>query len=403
MLKIAFITTIERNPGDAFIRAGIEYLIQQHIPYYLPIYVDKHDYRACGIRRNSHFCGLARKLAGILTGNSPNRPDTFSIADIVVQAGTPFYYISPGRDGTYARFTSSISTDWIQEVWLKRLFKLGKSVPILNLAVGTCQPYHSDAAEFDLSPELVTFIRRTCEDSKLTIVRENLAYQLLSRYGLQGYSLPCTAIFAPDFHQLFPEPGTFVCMNYMPGGAHYTLGQKVDFEGWERTFLALYEDLRKRHSVVVMCHSPSEVLKVRAMLPDAETFFSTDYTAYLRMYAKASFGILNRVHGAMVMAGMGKPAVVVGNDSRAKMAEMMGLPIYFVNDATQAQLNEHIANFEAHADAWFERLMSKKAKARQEYLRLIGDALEGTIGSLEYASGYQKSDFDKVKKQIGGK
>lgn len=396
MLKIAFITTVDRNPGDAFIRAGIEYLVQQHIPYYLPLYVDKHEYRASGIRKGRLLCDLAGIFDRLLPGASRGG-DPLASADIVIQAGTPFYYISPGSDGTYANYTSSVSTDWIQEVWLERLFKQTSPATILNLAVGTCQPYHSDATEFDCSPELVQFIRKTCADAKLTIVREKLASGLLSRYGLQAYCLPCTAIFAPDFHRIYPEPRSFVCMNYMPGGAHYTLGQDIDFDGWEKIFLAVYEDLRKRHSVVVMCHSPGEALKVRALLPEADTFFSTDYADYLRMYAKASFGVLNRVHGAMVMAGMGRPAVVVGNDSRARMAELMGLPTYFVNEVTQARLRDHIADFEARPDEWSDKLMAIKADARKQYLQLLGGALEDVLASVEYGPGYQRSDFDKVK------
>jgi len=384
MLKIVFVTTVDRNPGDSFIRAGIEYLIRQFIPYYQPVYIDKHEYKS--LQGKGWFGRLTK-----------GRLDLFDQADLVIQAGTPFYYISPGKDGTYARHTSSISTDWIQEVWLNRLLKRGFDTPILNLAVGTCQPYHSDGMEFSQDEQMVEFVRDTVLASRLTIVREKLAAHLLSSHGLEASCLPCSAIFAADHHRVYPERPTFVCLNYMPGGAHYTLGQAIDFEGWEKTFLSVYRDLSQCYRVVVMCHSPSEVIKARALLPEADTFFSADYRDYLHMYARARIGVLNRVHGAVVMAGLGRPAVVVGNDSRARMAELIGLPTYYVNGVTREEIDGQIADFDAHPDAWSERLMAVKDNARRQYLGHLGVVLSRVLSEIENKPGYQRSDFDKVK------
>lgn len=390
VLKVTFVTTVDRNPGDAFIRAGIEYLLQQHIPYYQPIYVDKHEYKSP--RRG--FPKIKR-LWPIKIEND----DPFSSADIIVQAGTPFYYIIPGPDGTYtSSFFSSVSTDWIRKVWLEKLLRLAKLPPVLNLAVGTCQSFSSDASEFDRSPELLAFIRKTVELSALTTVRERIAARLLDRCSLPSHCLPCAAIFAADYHRIYPEQPSLVCLNYMDGGAHYTLGQTIDFEGWERAFLAVYRSLNQRYSVVVMCHSPGEVLRVRSLIPEADTFFSSSYQGYLRVYAKARFGIFNRVHGAMVLAGMGRPAVVVGNDTRARMAELMELPTYFVNEATPDCLLEHVVDFEEHADTWSGRLLAIKVAARKQYLRLLHGGLSRVLPLVAGSPGYQRSDLDRAKR-----
>jgi len=395
LLKIAFITTVDRNPGDAFIRAGIEYLLQQHIPYYQGVYVDKHEYRGntAGGGMKGRFLKCVRRL---LQGDHQSGGDPFACADLIVQAGTPLYYISPGKDGTYASFSSSITTDWVSEVWLKRLLRLPSPPPLLNLAVGTCQPFRSDTSEFDHSPPLLEFVRRTVNLSALTTVREKTAVHLLERCGLQAPCLPCTAIFATDHHRIYPERPQFVCLNFMEGGAHYTLGQEIDSEGWRRTFCTIYESLNRQYPVVVMCHSPGEVLRVRSLLPEADTFFSLHYEDYLRMYAKARFGVLNRVHGAMVLAGLGRPAVVVGNDSRGRMCELMHLPVSFVNDATPEGLLAHCADFADQPEAWSDRLLATKSVCRAQYLRLLDSCLATVRPRTGGGPGYQRSDFGKT-------
>jgi len=395
LLKIAFITTVDRNPGDAFIRAGIEYLLQQHIPHYRGVYVDKHEYRS-----NTAGGGIKdRLLSGakrLLRVGIPCSDDPLSGADLIVQAGAPLYYISPGKDGTYASFSSSITTDWVSEIWLKRLLHLSSPPPLLNLAVGTCQPFRSDTSEFDHSPALLEFIHTTVNVSALTTVRENTAARLLERCGLQVPCLPCTAIFATDHHRIYPERPQFVCLNFMEGGAHYTLGQEIDFENWRCTFRAIYEFLSKQYPVVVMCHSPGEVLSVRSLLPESDTFFSPNYEDYLRMYAKSRFGVLNRVHGAMVLAGLGRPAIVVGNDSRSRMGELMHLPVSFVNDATPENLLAHCADFAAQPEAWSDKLLATKSASRLQYLHLLEGCLTTVRSKGCKAASYMRSDFGKM-------
>jgi hypothetical protein len=83
----------------------------------------------------------------------------------------------------------------------------------------------------------------------------------------------------------------------------------------------------------------------RRLLPEIATFHSPRHEDYLRCYAKARFGIVNRVHAAFALGSLGKPSVVIGADSRALMAEMIGLTSVFVNDATEEWLMASAARF----------------------------------------------------------
>jgi hypothetical protein len=186
-------------------------------------------------------------------------------------------------------------------------------------------------------------------------------------------------------------------MNYMPGGAHYTLGQTIESEKWEANFIKIHAELSLLHEVIVICHSAGEVLAIRKLVPTARTFFSPRPEDYLNVLSQARFGIVNRVHAGVALAGFGRPAVVVGNDSRAGMAELLGLPVVFVNNATPAVLLEHIESFHQNPEDWSHRLLTVKEEARLQYLGLLQESIGPLLNSLKDRKGYGRSDSDSVR------
>ena len=392
-LKVCFITTVGRNPGDAFIRLGLEYLVRQSLPVYRALYVDKHDLRTLQlewdylIRQPEAVRGLLARWLRFRGATS----NALEAADVIFQAGTPFYYRLPVA-GPPPRVSTSITTDWIRDIWLDRLLRNGTKAKVAIVGVGTCQAFHSDGAEIAEDGELAAFVRQTVNLASVTTVRERIAARVLGMLGCECALLPCPAVFAPD-----AQPGThptrrFVVMNYLPSGGHYELGQSIDSQQWRDTFVATYHRIVAHERVVVVCHAAKDLLETRKILPGCETFFSARPEDYIRMYSGAKYGIVNRVHAAVLMAGFGCPAVVVGNDTRALMAEELGLPVLFVNDATEEQLLGHLASFDRDADAWEERLLVAKEAARKAYVDLLRRALDPTLRAAAGEIDYQVSD-----------
>ena len=60
--------------------------------------------------------------------------------------------------------------------------------------------------------------------------------------------------------------------------------------------------------------------------PAEHIFYSRDYRDYLSLYSRVSGIVANRVHAAVCVAGFGKPAVLVGTDSRIATAAELGIP-----------------------------------------------------------------------------
>ena len=145
----------------------------------------------------------------------------------------------------------------------------------------------------------------------------------------------------------------------MKGGSHFTFGQKIDFGKWEEEFKKFYFELKKKERIIFSCHNQKEVDEALELDPDAEIFFEKDdYLKFMKFYSKAKFGIMNRVHGAFLMASFGKPSVVIGNDSRARMPEEIGLRHYFVNDVDYDVLNKEYEFLASGADNYSERFKS---------------------------------------------
>jgi polysaccharide pyruvyl transferase WcaK-like protein len=295
----------------------------------------------------------------------PLRPTTDKIltADLVVQSGAPVYWLNEGSD--------SSRNEWYGPLIRRRWLTVRDRVPLLNLGAGACQPFHSDGSEFLQAPAAKEFIREFNAYCALTTVRDRLSQTILARSGIDTVLLPCPALLAPRRHGIIPDETRYVALNYMRLGGHYQLDGVVDAVAWRDTFTTFARRLAKNVRCLLFCHDRAELVDAERLLPEIERFYSEDYRDYLRAYARASCGVVNRVHGAFAMAGCGRPSLVIGNDSRAKMAEVIGLPVIAVAEATAEMMQTRLVELQSAAADHAARLGSAADAAEQGYLQLL--------------------------------
>jgi len=140
---------------------------------------------------------------------------------------------------------------------------------------------------------------------------------------------------------------------------------------WKHELAKFYHEIIKHAKVVFVCHNQKELKEAKKINNEADIFFSDDYLDYIRFYSKAKFGIVNRVHGAFLMASFGKPAVVIGNDSRAKMVSEIGLESFFVNDVNFEFLIEQYEYLKNGANNFVERFKALKQRAYNDYMEAL--------------------------------
>lgn len=363
-MKVAIITTVNHNVGDDFVREGIKFLIKKKFNTNQLSFENVHKHSPITTRygfewfRNLRYSSRVDKFLPVNWTK-----DRILDADLVIQSGAPAYWCH-NVDSSHC-----CDNEWYSPLIRKRYIN-NKKARLINLAVGTCQTYNSTGEEF--CENCLAYIKDFYNRCQTTTVRDSLSKAILNRIGLNVPVIPCSSIFAIDEHGFKNEGEEYVVVNYMKGGSHYTFGQSIDFNKWQSEFKKFYFELKQKERVIFSCHNQKEVDEAKEIDPDAEIFYQNhDYLAYMKFYAKAKFGIMNRVHGAFLMASLGKPSVVIGNDSRAKMVSEIGLESFFVNDADYQLLNAQYEFLKSGANDFAERFQKIKANAFNDYMQAL--------------------------------
>ena len=362
-MKIAIITTVNHNVGDDFVREGIKYLIKKKFNNEKILFQNIHKHSPITSRYGYE------KIRNLRVSNTLDKiiPKSWSAdrvfeADILIQSGAPVYWCHDEHH--------CYSNEWYQPIIKNRFLKnknKNKNVKLINFAAGSCQVYHSEGSEF--CKKCNNYIKEFYNLCDVTTVRDTLSQRIFKEIDVHVPVIPCSSIFAIDEHSLKNNEGEYVVVNYMKGGAHYTFGQKIDFEKWENQFKKFYFNLKAKEKVIISCHNKIEVDEALKLDPKAQIFYEKDnYLAYMKFYSAAKFGIMNRVHGAFLMASYGKPSILIGNDSRAKMIKEIGLKHYFVNEVDYKLLNKEYEYLKNGADNFKERFKKIKHKAFNDYM-----------------------------------
>ncbi|MEP6933033.1 MAG: polysaccharide pyruvyl transferase family protein [Nitrospirota bacterium] len=367
-MRVTLITTIEHNVGDDFVREGILHLldsigvldsvelIHKHSPITAVYGFEK--YRTYRVSRVLDPTIRVLRLR-----------DRVSESDVLVQSGTPVYWCHP--DGPHCA-----DNEWFDPLIRKRFLSDRRGRAFLNIAGGSCQRYHSDGSEISSCQRCGDYIREFFDSCALTILRDRLARTMLNRVGRDAQILPCTSIFARDRFGLMPQAGEFVVINCMENGGHYTFGQAIDGDRWRLQFQQIAHLVRKMGRVVVACHSKEEERLAQSLVPDLERFLvPNDHLEFMKFYARARFGVVNRVHAGFMMASFGKPVAVIGNDSRARMIENLSLQSHFVGDIESSSIEGLVESVSAREGSYSDEIEAIRSESRKEYIRVLGAAL----------------------------
>jgi polysaccharide pyruvyl transferase WcaK-like protein len=380
-MNILLVSTHAHNPGDDFIRIGIEHLLRQIYPDAVLRIMHKHDPRTvfAGFKQRASsphrlLAPHLYRLYAALQGRG--RENYLDTADLVVFAGTPFIWRSSLR---MLPFTSA-NAEWVPFTW-QRLFHELAGKPVLNLSAGTSvtSPQQADALLAD--PAVTGFLKQAVGRSTLTTARDNRTRAILGQLGFDVPLLPCASILAAKGAQIEPQAPEYVVVNLMPSAAHSWRGQRGDPAHWRRILEQVARDLETRHTLLFVSHSADEDAAAAAWFPHHPRLFSQDPIVLLKAYARASFGVCNRVHAGAAIASFGRPAVVIGGDSRIELIEQFGLPAFDHRDLDAETLIAAVHEMESHHEGYKQRLARCIAEAEQAYIAILEERLKPS-GSL---------------------
>ncbi len=373
MTNITLISTINHNCGDDFIREGIIYLLAQKFGPFSPNLIHKHipltsrpEWEWFYSNGFSRYLDKLPKAKGLfwsrIIDSLPlnGKTDKVLICDLLVQSGAPVFWKGAHKN------------EWYDPLIRRRYQRIRNRVPFINIGAGACAPYHSDGSDILRDPADAAYFRELHGACAVTTVRDSLSKKILNRLELDAPVIPCPSLFAADRLEVVPREPEYAALNFMPLGGHYAYDQGVDAGKWERTFVALHQAVSREMPVMLVCHDAGELRHARRFLPEARTFLASTAREYLDCYSRAHCFIGNRVHGAYAVASFGRPALVVGSDTRALMMAEIGMPSVFVNDST---LNGIVA--------WYNEVTGKTAYYSEEMRRIKRQAFSDYMAALD--------------------
>src|SRR5262249_43110203 len=96
-------------------------------------------------------------------------------------------------------------------------------------------------------------------------------------------------------------------------------------------------------------------------------FFSKNYKDYIDIYAQSLGTFTNRVHGGVCAVGFGRPSVIIGNDSRLRIAEYVRIPYKFIAEASADEMVDVLETSIQKEGQEKERLISWREQSAIEY------------------------------------
>jgi hypothetical protein len=370
-MKILLISTLTHNPGDEFIRFGVEHVLRQVFPSAAFRPIHKQDPRTlfAGFERRAKtphrlVSPLLYRLYSVVHCHSnENYLDT---ADVVVFAGSPFIWRSAAR-----LFPSTCANaEWIAPTW-HRLFNELEGKPVFNLAAGT-SAFTTRQFETILTNSKVSgFLKRAILRTELTTARDVNTKEILAALGHQTEVLPCLSLLAAKGAGLTGDIPEYVVINFMPAAAPSGRAQRGEPSKWIETISTVVPEIEKRHPVVFVSHFEDEHEAAAKYFPGRPRFYSKDPIELMKVYSKAIYGICNRVHSGAAIASFARPVISIGGDLRNKMFEQFGLPAYDHRELNASILSKIIEMIEGDYDSYVSVLKDRMMFAEREYLRVI--------------------------------
>ena len=379
--RVALISTIRHNVGDDLVREGILSLLEDLLGPCDAAVIHKHvPATARPGWEWIHTSGLTKAFDLLPRGKAnllsrivdvlpyDERTDRVLSADLLVQCGTPAYYCFRNGYGAHRN-------EWFRPLVAARHARIRARVPFLNVGAGSCQPYGDDGTAILRNGACAAYVRALQESARLTTVRDALARDVLRRFGWDAPLLACPSIFARDRAGIRPAPPGPAVLNFMPRGGHYDLWVGIDLRRWEGEFRAFAQEAARDRAVLLACHDAAEMRAAARLLPGLPRRLVRDWREALALYAAASCYLGSRVHGACAVASFGRPAFLVGNDSRALTLDELGVPRAFVQTATRDALAEALHRMEHEPPDAAARREALRNDTRRRYRELLAPVL----------------------------
>lgn len=377
IIKIGFFTSLNANVGDDFIREGVKAILDTLDFPYESYYVNKVD--------KTSLCQLRADEGKTLKHK-------YWQTDLFIQAGTPVYWhLLDGK-------STSLTVEWYNWFWENLVLDTKKidHPCFVNFGAGSCQPWGDDGSVFLRDTACADFAKAVAKKSKITIVRDPVADDMLSKLDVKHSALPCPAFLAAVRHKSYKKTSNRIGINLMELGGHFDLKNDFDKDAWKFECFLLVSKLRSLGDLLFICHDEQEYeFAQNFVAPTENIFYSKSFRDYFDAYASCAIVVANRVHGAVCAAGFGVPSIIIGNDTRATIGDFIGLYSCQAKQNISREVFRQAEKLFNTRQQEHERLLSLRNSTIEQYASKLKPIVEELLSSSTKKN--QKSLFNTPK------
>jgi len=279
-MKWLIFSTIGKNPGDEFIRVGVEYLISK-------------------IDENAIIKVLDKETSDIY--NSSN-------FDKCIWAGMPVFWSLYSNNNWAIQWWKNMTGQWPSQN--KNNFCV--------LGAGSFQDWENIYRGADIDG--LSRSARQLKDHSFEVVARDPVVNDICKSSFKV--LTCPAIFSC---QNKPKTQSIKACNLMPGGSHYRDFNPNQSQIWDSIQKPVADSLIK-NNFVFFAHSNKEYQLAQQLGWNQKSIinYSGNTNLVLENYRNVDKFFGNRVHGCIVSRGNGADVISCGYDSRQEAVKLSG-------------------------------------------------------------------------------
>ncbi|MBT5855413.1 polysaccharide pyruvyl transferase family protein [bacterium] len=336
--NILFSTTRQWNPGDEWIRFGIERLLKEVIGDFNPIIYNRNPQ----IRASESVLNPLHRL------KHPGFIQNRGILEAILQIGFWDNSFKPGQSGDWIDLVVFAGTPEWEGPRNRSLHKLINkyNIPTIFLGIGNSAPLSFD--------KLSKAVKNSLKNAELLTLRSEATVPSfpIENMRSQAQFIPCPALLSSPTEKKYEKSETI--------GLVFATDKAVDSNRvppkTARHLHDLYRACIKKYSCELICHYIDELPEAARLFPDVPIRYSYDAGAYFDIYRSMDAVVSARVHGIGIAASLGIPGLSIGHDHRA--------------DTTKGFLSDSINVFDS-----LENLMAQVDKfidkCPEQHLRLV--------------------------------
>ncbi len=364
--RIKILSTLNTNIGDEFIRDGVTSVIKtltdenhceftlynKHQPW--TFFHKHHPARLAGLIDEKFHRGWHKglNLLSALSGNE------FFEADLIIQSGTPVIW------------TGASHSEWATPFWRNMVFKNSNHIPVLNIGGGSCYAWSNPPERLEGQDR--DFAQKMVQHCSLTTCREPLAALLLSEASGQTIEvIECPGFLAGQSHVKTKGPDNRILFNVMRIGGHFDFQNEINPNEWLKTMNQTIKYFNDNHQIELICHDINEFEFARHHWPELPAHLPANPKQYFELCNGAAAAVVNRLHAAVGMSGLGIPCIAIGTDTRMLMTKQIGIETLFAPEVTTQNLIPKIQSLLKDRDKTAGELLKKRDSVLEKYQNLM--------------------------------